>query len=216
MISTAMGQPSNKELLEAWAQGSADAGAALFKQHFDLLFRFFASKVNNETVIDDLVQQTFLACLEHRERLGEVHGFRAYVLGIARRRLMRFIRGSYREQRAMDAYGPCAEDLMPSMGSALSARSEIQAIAIAIRRIPLDFQILLELHYHESMRIQEIAEVLQIPPGTVKSRLSRARDALTQAVEQLQAEPALRHNTTARLEFWTSSLGEAKRSESSQ
>ncbi len=208
-----MEAPSDQELLEAWSRGASQAGTQLYKRHFDLLFRFFSSKITNETLVDDLVQQTFLACLEQRERLSSITGFRAYLLGIARRRLMRFLRGSYREQRALSAYGPCIDDLMPSLGSALSLRTEVQAIAAAIRRIPVDLQIPLELYYHESLRIQEIAEILQVAPGTIKSRLSRARSALARAVEQLQAEPALLRSTAGRLEFWTTKLGRTKRTE---
>lgn len=202
-----MERSSDQALLEAWAEGSDDAGAKLFERHFDPVFRFFSSKIANESLVDDLVQQTFLACLEHRERLPSVRSFRVYALGVARRRLMRFFRSSYRERRAMDAYGPCADELIASPSSVLSLRSEVQVIATAIRRIPIELQITLELHYHESLRVHEIAQVLEVPAGTVKSRLSRARAALAAAVEQLRAEPDLLRRTTARLEFWTGKLG---------
>ena len=195
---------SDEELLLAWRDGSSEAGAALFRNYFRLLHRFFASKISNESVVEDLVQQTFLACVERRSEAASRAGFRAYLLGIARRRLMRFFRGAYRERTAMAAYGPDVDQPAPSPSSALSLRSEVQAVAAAIRRIPIDQQITLELYYQESLPVQEIASILEIAPGTVKSRLARARTALAEAVEALEADPDLVRRTSARLDFWTS------------
>jgi RNA polymerase sigma-70 factor (ECF subfamily) len=57
-------------------------------------------------------------------------------------------------------------------------RQEQAQVLDALHRLPLDLQITLELHYWEEMTVAEIAVVLEIPVGTVKSRLHRARDRL--------------------------------------
>ena len=54
-----------------------------------------------------------------------------------------------------------------------------------LARIPLDDQIALELAYFEGLSTKEIAEILAIPDNTVRSRLSRARDRLRDALAQL-------------------------------
>lgn len=69
-------------------------------------------------------------------------------------------------------------DLMPSPFSA-AASSEQRAVLIdAMRKLPLDLQIVLELHYWENLETREVSEVLGVPLGTAKSRLSRARTRL--------------------------------------
>lgn len=61
---------------------------------------------------------------------------------------------------------------------------------------------MLELHYWEQCTIAEIASALEIPDGTVKSRLRRGREQLRAAVEHLAANPALAQSTIHGLETW--------------
>jgi hypothetical protein len=58
---------ADAELLEAWGAGDKAAGEALFDRHFEAIYRFFQNKVG-PGVIDDLVQQTFLGCVEAPDR----------------------------------------------------------------------------------------------------------------------------------------------------
>ena len=196
-------EPADEELLATWAAGSMPAGSELFERHFAVLHRFFSSKLTGLALIDDLIQQTFLACLERPPPTDSISQFRAYLLGVARRRLMRFFRSWYRERRALSAFGPSADEVMPSPSSVLRLRTEVQTVAVAMRKIPIDLQIALELYYQESLRVRDIAAVLEIPAGTVKSRLSRGRTELAKAVARLEADPHLLRSTQTRLESWT-------------
>jgi RNA polymerase sigma-70 factor (ECF subfamily) len=99
-----------------------------------------------------------------------------------------------------------AEQLVPSPSSALRARDELELLAAALRRIPIDLQIVVELYYWESMSVNEIAEVVEIPPGTVQSRLARARDVLRREIERLPANEALRRTTLEGFERWARAL----------
>ena len=66
-----------------------------------------------------------------------------------------------------------------STASAEAAQHEEQRLLLeALRRIPLDLQIAIELHYWEGMSGPDLAQVLDIPEGTVRSRLRRAREPL--------------------------------------
>ena len=59
-----------------------DFARTLFEQHFDAVYRFFATKISDG--IEDLVQDTFVACIESRERLLAATSARAFILGTAR------------------------------------------------------------------------------------------------------------------------------------
>jgi RNA polymerase sigma-70 factor (ECF subfamily) len=62
------------------------------------------------------------------------------------------------------------------------------ALAVALRSLPGDQRAILALHYVEGFGVNEIAAILEIPPGTVKSRLYYARNQLKQIIEEQENE----------------------------
>ena len=83
------------ELLQRWRGGDTTAGNELVRRHFSAVYRFFCNKVLEG--VSDLTQQTFLALVEGQERLPERASFRAYLLGVARYKLVHHLRGRYRK-----------------------------------------------------------------------------------------------------------------------
>ena len=84
------------ELLAAWRAGDAGAGNALVAAHFEAVSRFFRGKLGDD--VEDLLQQTFLACVEGKDRIAGV-SFKSYLFGVATRRLFDHLRGRYRAGR---------------------------------------------------------------------------------------------------------------------
>src|SRR5688500_6473511 len=82
------------ELLTQWCEGSDRAGDLLLRRCFPVLYRFFINKVGDAT--DDLVQQTLIACIRHRDKMLDSGAFRMYPLKIARSRLYATLRASRR------------------------------------------------------------------------------------------------------------------------
>ena len=76
----------------------------------------------------------------------------------------------------------------------------------ALRRIPLDYQLVLELYYWEDMAAPELAQVLGLPEGTIRSRLRRAKEALADKMASLARSPELLKTTMSDLEKWVRSL----------
>ena len=163
------------ELLTQWGSGDHDAGSELFARYFDGLFRFFATKVDDE--VDDLVQATFLNCVKYRARLQEADSFKAYLYSIARRRLYQHLTVKIRA-KAIDFSTSSIVDLGGSLSSIVGHREEERLLLVALRSLPVELQVLLELHYWEGMTIDESAQVLDTPLGTAKTRLRRARALL--------------------------------------
>ena len=180
---------SEAELVRAWVEGDDDAGRALFARHFDRLHRFFSSKIGHG--IDDLVQETMLACVEGKGGLRRPEAFKTSLFGVARRRLYRKWRDEQRGSNAIDFGLTSVEDLGLSPSGVASQREEQQRLVEAMRRIPVELQIALELFYWEEMSASEIAEVLELPEGTVRSRLRRARSLLEDQLRSasLRASP---------------------------
>ncbi len=167
---------ADHELLAAWRAGDAERGNELVQRHFASVYAFLRSKVPDH--VDELVQRTFLACVEAVERIDETRSVRAYLFGIARRQLIYHFRRSQRHDARFDPMETSVCDAAGSPSRLAAARQAQARVLDALHRLPLDLQITLELHYWEDMSVAEIAVVLEIPPGTVKSRLHRARDRL--------------------------------------
>ncbi|MBL8948367.1 MAG: sigma-70 family RNA polymerase sigma factor [Myxococcales bacterium] len=170
---------SDAELLEAWRAGDPTAGRALFERHIGLLSRFFRNKAGDET--EELIQRTFLACVESRDRVRDGAAFRTYLLRVARSKLYKHY-ASVRPQVELDAMSVSIADLQPSPSVVLAQRQHDRALLEALRCLPLELQLAIELHYWEGMSTAELAELLELPQGTVKTRLMRARERLREAL----------------------------------
>ena len=190
---------SDVALLEAWRGGDRKAGDNLFTRHFDSIYRFFASKIRGD--VEDLVQSTFLACVEGQQVFRGEASFRTYLFAIAKRLLYRRLR-SNRRQPKLDFTITSLQQLGPSPSAAFGARQEQRLLLEGLRRIPIEMQVALELHYWEQLTGPQIAEVLEIPEGTVRSRLRRAREALVAQLEQLASSPEQLHSTLGNLDRW--------------
>jgi RNA polymerase sigma-70 factor (ECF subfamily) len=191
-------------LLAAWREGEHEAGFRLFERYYDMVARFFHAKVGDDGV--DLIQRTFLGCVESLPRFRGQGSFRSYLFAIAYRQLCQFLRDRNRERRRFDFTELSVADLRPSATAELGHRQEIQLLLAALRQIPLDFQILLELHYWEGVTTGELAEILEIPPSTARARLMRARVVLAAKMGELSQSPAVAESTMTNLERWATEI----------
>ncbi|MCX4241656.1 RNA polymerase sigma factor [Paraliomyxa miuraensis] len=176
-----LGRPDDYALLAQWAQGNRRAGDRLLRRHVPSLRRFF--EVKAPEVADDLTQATLLACMESRERFRGDASFKSFLFGIARRRLLLYLRSQERQERMYGfraAQGPDTV-LTPSRCAAL--RQEQSAMLEGLATLPVQLQMTLQLYYWESMKVAEIAQVFAVPPSTVTSRLARARELVGARIE---------------------------------
>lgn len=192
---------SDTMLVEAWRTGDRAAGAKLFDAYYASVARFFRNKVGPESA--DLIQATFLACFEGLERMQSTN-FRSYLFAIACNLLRKHYRGKGRDR--IDFGSVSAHDMDPSPSSVIAADQRQQQLLGALRRIPIDMQIILELFYWESMTAAEIGEVLGIPLGTAKTRIRRARQLLHEQMQKLEAHGLASNCTIEDLDAWARAL----------
>ncbi|MEZ4365544.1 MAG: sigma-70 family RNA polymerase sigma factor [Kofleriaceae bacterium] len=174
-----MAEPDDASLLEAWRGGDRAAGEALFERYFDAIYRFFERKGLPD--VADLVQRTFLGCVEAKDRFRGASSFRTFLFAIARHELYGYFRGRH-ARAALDFGVSSLADLAPGPSTAARDRSEREALLAALRVIPVELQVALELRFWEGLSGPELAEVLELPEGTVRSRLRRALEALRVAL----------------------------------
>ncbi|HFE44756.1 MAG TPA: RNA polymerase sigma factor [Nannocystis exedens] len=196
----------DRELLAAWRAGDLRAGEVLFDRHIASIHRFFKNKLGDTDATEDLVQRAFMACVEGRDRFRGDSSFRSYLFGIAHNLLCDHFRERQRGRRPLDFEALSAVDLGVGPLTVLGQRREIRLLLSALRRIPLRFQVVLELSYWEEMSSFEIAEILGYPAATVRSRLRRARELLGQQIAGMAGSAELRASTTANLDRWAREL----------
>lgn len=188
------------ELLERWRDGDSASGEALFERYYDMVERFFLNKVSQ--AVPDLVQETFMRCVASRERIRDNEQFRLYMFGIAYNVLKAHLRDRYRRGEELDVSEASMCDLAPGPGTLAVQHREHRVLLEALRNIPVDDQVMLELHYWEDLTTDQIATALDIPIGTSRGRLQRARARLAEVMHRLIASPLELETTAARLEDW--------------
>lgn len=192
------------ELLDAWRAGDRAAGSALFDRYFDSLFRFFRNKVTEGA--DDLVQQTFLACVKSRDRFRGDSSFRTYLFTAARSKLYDYLDRRRKEGDAVDYGVTSCADLGISPSGIVARNQRQRLLLLALRELPIDLQIALELYYFEQIRGPELAQVLGVPEGTVRSRLRRGLEILRARLQELANGPARAESSVEDIEAWAAEL----------
>ena len=138
---------------------------------------------------EDLVQRTFAACVEGRDRFREDATFRTYLYGIAHNLLCEYFRDKRRSLEELDLEKVSIVDLGASPMSLLAARSDERLLLHALRQIPLASQVILELCYWEQMTGAELGQFLGVPENTARSRLRKARKQLEATMAALAHGP---------------------------
>ncbi len=195
---------SDADLLERWRGGDRKAGESLFDRHFDAVARFFRNKVDHG--IDDLIQRTFLACVESRDKFRGDSSFRTYVFAVAHNVLGKHFRSKRRHGDKIDFGVTSVHDIAPSPSMVVAKHREQRLLLEALRRIPLDNQVVLELYYWERLPAKDVAEVIGVPEGTARTRIRRAKQLLEQEMGKLAASPDHLQSTLVNLEDWAAGL----------
>lgn len=172
------GEQDDLDLLKAWHGGSQSAGTALYRRHEAPLRRFFISKAPPQDT-DELVQQTWMAMTRNQKKgtAPAIQSVRAYILGVARHIVFAY----YRKTGQKTEFDPEVDNLAtiaPSVSQQLSLRRNIKRLELAMQSLPIDFQLIAEAFYVEEFTGPELAEMFNLPEGTVRSRIKRAKEKI--------------------------------------
>lgn len=193
---------SDLDLLAGWRAGDRGMGSALYRRYADPIAAFFRRNLHDRSHVEDLTQDTFLAL---RESTTPIENVAAYLFRIAFFKFTRYLR----KRRGLPEAGGEGEDLdqiaadiVPDPEYFTEQRMELRLLLRAIRRLAFIYQQVLELHIWAELTGRQIAEVLGISEGTVRSRLRNADKYLHEKLTELaDTHEALRATTTS-LETW--------------
>jgi RNA polymerase sigma-70 factor (ECF subfamily) len=155
-----------------------EAFAALTRRHIDAAYRLAWAILTDDVDADDATQDAFALAWRNRRSLRDQARFDAWfgriLVNVCRERL---------RQRARARTRPLAESDERSMADFSAQTSSRDAISRAMTRLDADHRIVVVLRYWADLTVDEIAERLDVPPGTVKSRLHYALRSMRPRLE---------------------------------
>ncbi len=165
-------------------QGDRKCFDLLIRRWQRRLWRYARSLTGDDDAAWDVMQETWVAVLKRFRKLNDPAWFAAWACRIVRNKSADHCRRAVRRRKLADGLTRRQEEHTTTRaGSNDCAAGPSDAVAKALRRLPAEKRELLALKYGQDLNVVEIAVVLGIPAGTVKSRLHHAREQLRQILE---------------------------------
>lgn len=176
-------------LVTAAMTGDRDALARLVARYQPRLLRHAWRVLGEAERARDMVQEAWVEILRGLARLDDAAAFPAWAYRIVTRRCQRQFQRSGREALEPEAAGDEVAIAVPDSDSAELA-SDVSRVMEAIATLPAPQRAALALFYTEDLSVAEIAIALDVPPGTVKTRLMHARRKVRALLEGCSDEQA--------------------------
>lgn len=180
------------ELQKAVLEGDDSAFEALVKRHADKLINFFFRLCWCRETAEDLAQDCFIKAYTSIKKTGASVAFSRLLYRIAKISWYSHLRKVYRSVKTSGGVEMLAEppekSLSPSMFEDAEKAEQVRRMHSAIERLPEEHRLVIEMAYLMEIPYKEISEILEIPIGTVKSRINAAVLKLRGLMERSQTE----------------------------
>jgi RNA polymerase sigma-70 factor (ECF subfamily) len=170
-----------QQLFLAWRSGEAFAGHALVGRIRVHLQRFFRARTRCDELAEDLVQETLLVCVKAKQVLVDATALKAYVYTAARRILARELE---RRDRAAAAFDESVLIDDADLHAEHERRAAIARLRYCLGASSTQCTRAAALHFLEGHRGREIAALLEVSEGTVRSRIRHGLGQLRRALEE--------------------------------
>jgi RNA polymerase sigma-70 factor (ECF subfamily) len=184
------GEPTDGELVRDFQGGDEEAFVKLMQRHERRVYNLAYRMLGGPEDARDATQDAFLSCFRHLPTFRGESAFSTWLHRIA-------VNACYDLVRRRKPAASLESDLVepPSTGDHADRAAAAADVQRALLQVPPEFRIVLVLHELQDLPLDEIAEALEVPLGTVKSRLHRGRVALGRALQgdeprEPQAVPA--------------------------
>jgi len=159
---------SDEDLMTAVARGDEAALAALIDRYAARVHAYLLRHSGNREDADDLLQETWVRIARSAKSFDSARRFRSWIFGIATNLARDLFRRRTTKERALRTLA-----MSPPVAPATDSADRGELLA-RIAKLPQNLRAVLLLRYFEGMNEAEMADVLEIPRGTVKSRLNAA------------------------------------------
>jgi RNA polymerase sigma-70 factor (ECF subfamily) len=177
---------SDADLARAIGRGDGEAMAELYRRYGALIYRFILRMSQNATIAEEVTQEVFLALLRQPNQFDPQRAaLSTWLCGIARRQLWKHLERNHRfvpldpEQELFDPISPD-----PDPAEWLTRREAVDSVREGIDRLSVPLKEVIVLCELEGLTYEQVAQILTIPIGTVRSRLFRAKARLALLLQE--------------------------------
>lgn len=167
-------------LVQRVRRGDAAAFDALVRRYLKQAFAVAYRVLGQREDAEDLVQEAFVAALQHIDSFDERRDFRPWLLRIVANRALNA--RQYRERRRTEALPEEAAAATPSPTADVERHELEQRIRQALETLPERQRTIVQLSSFDGLSSADIGEILKIPAGTVRWELHQARRALRETL----------------------------------
>jgi len=167
-------------LISKAAKGDNNAFELLMGTHLKVIYNYICLHVSGEEDVKDIVQETMLAVWSGMKSFSGKSAFRTWILGITRRKISDFYRRKYQFSTVSiyeEEASLTADDRFDDSVNAIDVKS-------AIASLSSEEQELVFLAFNAELTYQEISDIIQVPVGTVKSRMHNIKFKLRKHLEK--------------------------------
>jgi RNA polymerase sigma-70 factor (ECF subfamily) len=170
---------SDQELMLSIQQGSLESLGTLYDRHRRMVYRTALAITNDSEAAADLLQDVFLRLYRFADRVDTSRPLEPWLYRITTNLAYTWVKRHHRWTRPL---GDIAEWLAGSKRQTPQFIAEVdeesQQIQQAISSLPLTQRVVIALYYLDDLSLQEISAILEVPEGTIKSRLHYGRQSL--------------------------------------
>lgn len=179
-----LSEPSDAAAMAALSHGNISALGVLYDRYQEAVTTFVRRATNDAADAEDLVHATFMTAARSAANFDARQTCRPWLIGIAARLLYRRRRGLARWARALRELTFREADRYADPTSELTARDQVSRLTRALEQLSEPKRVVLLLAEDEGLSSERIASSLQIPIGTVWTRLHHARRDLRRLLER--------------------------------
>lgn len=185
---------SDYELIDESISGNEDAFGILMGRYENSLYGLIFKMVRNHEETQDLVQEAFIKSYNALASFNKQYSFSTWLFKIASNNCIDHLRKRRLKTTSIDApiqteNGSLSQDLPDNSYSPErdSLRNELfSSINSIIEELPEKYRVVINLRHKEDNSYEEIAQTLNIPIGTVKARIFRAREILKKSITKMK------------------------------
>lgn len=171
--------PSDHDLILAIQGGSLDALGMIYDRHRSLVYRTALAICNDPEAAADLLQDVFLRLHRFAERVDPNRPLEPWLYRVTANQAYTWVKRHHRWTQPLEDIAEWLSSGIKSSPQYISEQDdESRRIQNAISKLSLPQRVVVVMYYINDLSLHEISEILEIPEGTVKSRLHYGRNAL--------------------------------------
>jgi RNA polymerase sigma-70 factor (ECF subfamily) len=177
-----MAGTNDQELIIQLQQGNLDALGSLYDQYQRMVYRTALVITNDHEAASDLVQDVFLRLFRFASHIDDQRPLEPWLYRMTVNLAYSWIKRNRRWLQPLEDFADWLVGTRPSPSEMVERKDDWDRVQQAVSRLPFQQRVVIVLYYLNDLSLQDIAEIVEVPVGTVKSRLHYGRNTLKKSL----------------------------------